>query len=175
VFGLFSRPPNYPETQNPTVNVGEQLGALFLQAAPTVLIVLFLYLFLRANLFKPLERVLAERSTRIEGARKESETSQAAALEKEKQYQEALKKARSEVYAEQEQARRAVLEQRAAMVRDTRNACNERIRAAKGALAADLAAARRELERESDALAADIARAILERRPPASPASRGAR
>jgi F-type H+-transporting ATPase subunit b len=157
------------------VSLGEQLGGLLLQAAPTVALVFLLYIFLKANLFKPLERILEERSARIEGARKASETGLAAAAEKEKSYQEALRKAHSEVYAEQEVARRAELDKRSAMLRDARNAANERIRAAKERIAAELAAAGKELERESDALAAEIARAILERRPPSAPAGQEAR
>jgi F-type H+-transporting ATPase subunit b len=169
----LDHPAGNPEDSNLRVNIGEQLGGLLLQALPTILIVFVLYFFLRANLFKPLERILAERSARIEGARKESEAGQAAAAGKEKHYVEALKKARAGIYAEQEQARRAALEERAALVRETRNAANERIRRAKDKIAADLAAAREELERESESLAVEIARTILERRPPVQPPARG--
>src|SRR5437879_11380982 len=59
-----------------------QLGELFLQALPTVIIVFLFYLFLRSNFFQPLERVLAERWARTEGARRAAEASQAAAQEK---------------------------------------------------------------------------------------------
>ena len=144
-----------------------QLGKLFLQAVPTVLIVFLFCLLLRANFFQPLERVLAERKARTEGARRAAELSQAAAQEKMRSYQEALKKARAEIYAEQEAARRAILEERAALIRTTRVGANEEIRAAKRKVLAGLAAARAELEPASQALAGEIARAILERRPPA--------
>jgi F-type H+-transporting ATPase subunit b len=147
-----------------------QLGELFLQAVPTVLIVFLFYLFLRSSFFGPLERVLAERRARTEGARRAAESSQAATQEKLHAYQEALKKARAEIYAEQEAARRGILDERAALIRETRSRANDEIRAAKETLAADLAAARAELEKQSPALAAEIARAVLERRPP-SPAT----
>ncbi len=147
-----------------------QLGEFFLQAVPTVLIVFLFYLFLRSSFFGPLEHVLAERRARTAGARRAAESSQAAAQEKLHAYQEALKKARTEVYAEQEAARRRILEERAALIRETRSRSNDEIRAAKERLAADLAAARAELEKQSPELAAEIVRAILERRPP-SPAT----
>lgn len=155
------------------MNILEQLGALFLQALPTIVLVYVFYFILKTYLFKPLLEILDERHRRMEGARKEAEAAQAAAAEKERAYQEAIKRARSEVYAEQEQARRAALEERAALVRETRNRSNERIREAKSRIAAELSAARAELERDSATLAAEIARAILQQRPPASPALRG--
>src|SRR2546428_7241061 len=142
-----------------------QLGELFLQALPTVIIVFLFYLFLRSNFFQPLERVLAERWARTEGARRAAEASQAAAQEKLRAYQEALKKARTEIYAEQEAARRAVLEERTALIRNARSRAAEEVRAAKEKISADLAAARAEIQLASETLAEEIARVILERRP----------
>ncbi len=71
--------------------IGHQLGELFLQAVPTVLIILLFYIILRAIFFKPLLAVMAERDARTAGAQKAAEAAQAAAAEKVKQYQEALK------------------------------------------------------------------------------------
>ena len=143
-----------------------QLGELFLQAVPTVLIVFLFYLFLRGSFFGPLDRVLAERRARTEGARRAAESSQAATQEKVRAYQEALKKARGGIYAEQEIARRGILEERAALIRQTRSRANEEVRAAKERISAELATARTDLEKESQGLAGEIARAILGRRPP---------
>jgi F-type H+-transporting ATPase subunit b len=87
-----------------------QLEELFLAATPTAIVVFLFYLFLRATFFRPLDRVLAERRARTEGAKREAEMAEAAAQEKNRAHQEALKKVREELYAEQEAARRAVLE-----------------------------------------------------------------
>lgn len=151
----------------------KQLGEFFLQSVPTLILVFFFYWFLKANLFQPLTKVMAERSKQIEGARRESEASQAAAQEKVRAYQEAQKKARAEVYAEQEVARRAVLEDRAKRVRESRDRANEKIRAAKKTITNDFATARAQLEQESQGLGEEIVRSILERRPPASPSAKG--
>src|SRR6266404_5356664 len=97
-----------------------QLGELFLQAVPTVLILLVFYLILRALFFKPLLAVMAEREARTAGARKAAEAAQAAAAEKVKQYQEALKQARAKVYAEQESARKKLLDERATLLKEAR-------------------------------------------------------
>ncbi len=147
----------------------QQLRELFLQAAPTVVLVFLFYLFLRANFFRPLERVLAERSARTLGARRAAESSQAAAQERLRAYQEALKKARAEIYAEQDAARRRLLEERNALIRESRSRSNHAVRAGKERISAELAAARAELDRTSQALAGQIVRSILERRSPGPP------
>src|SRR5258708_2026986 len=97
-----------------------QLGELFLQAAPTVLIILLFYFMLRALFFKPLSAVMAERDSRTVGAEKASEAAQAAAGEKVRQYQEALRQARAQGYAEKEAAPKKLLDKRAAEIKEGR-------------------------------------------------------
>jgi F0F1-type ATP synthase membrane subunit b/b' len=142
-----------------------QLGELFLQAVPTVLIILLFYIILRAIFFKPLLAVMAERDARTVGAQKASEAAQAAAAEKVKQYQEALRQARGQVYAEQEAARKKLLEERAAQIREARTKASGEVSVAKARVAAELAAARREVEATVAQLSAEIARRILQTPP----------
>jgi len=153
------------------VRIFSQLGQLFLQALPTTIIVFLFFLFMRWAFFQPMERVLEERRKRIEGARKEADAAQAAAQEKVRSYQEALKKARGELYAEQDAARRAVLDERTALIKQTRDMANEGIRAAKEQIAGEVAAARKQLEQESQTLGNEIARAILRTTGPSAPAA----
>src|ERR1700740_1537100 len=108
-----------------------QLGELFLQAVPTLLIVLAFYWMLRALFFKPLLAVMAERDARTAGARKAAAAAEAAAAEKVKQYQEALKKARAQVYTEQEAARKRLLDERAALLKEARTKAMAEVDAAK--------------------------------------------
>jgi len=143
-----------------------QLEELFLAAVPTAVVVFLFYLFLRANFFRPMDRVLSERRARIEGARREAEKAQAAAGEKTRAHEEAVKKARAELYAEQEAARRAVLEERAATIRETRARATETIRGAKERIATETARARQQLEQQTEALGGEIVRAILGARKP---------
>src|SRR5260370_19361691 len=98
-----------------------QLGELFLQAVPTVLIILACYLMMGPLFFKPLLKVMAEREARTAGARKAAQAAEAAAAEKVKQYQEALRQARALVYSEQEAARKKLLDERAAVLKEARN------------------------------------------------------
>ena len=156
------------------MQIVHQLGELFLQAVPTVLIVLVFYVILRSSFFNPLLRVMAERETRTAGARKAAEAAQAAAAEKTKQYQEALRQHRARVYAEQETARKRVLDERAALLKDARSKAAAEVGSAKDRVARELAAARRDLESSISALAAEIARRVLEPPRPSQP-PRGAR
>jgi F0F1-type ATP synthase membrane subunit b/b' len=142
-----------------------QLGELFLQAVPTVLIVLAFYLILRALFFKPLLAVMAEREARTVGARKAAEAAEAAAAEKVKQYQEALKKARAQVYAEQEAARKKVLDERAERLKEARTKELVRVAEAKEQTAKELAEALREMHSSVAQLAMEIARRVLQPRP----------
>jgi F-type H+-transporting ATPase subunit b len=151
--------------------IGHQLGELFLQAVPTVLVILLFYFILRAIFFKPLLAVMAERDARTAGAQKAAEAAQAAAAEKVKQYQEALKQARGQVYAEQEAARKKLLEERAAQLKEARAKASAEVGAAKERIAGELAAARREVEATVSQLSAEIARRILQAPRPGAPAS----
>ena|ERR1700756_794869 len=139
-----------------------QLGELFLQAAPTVLILLIFYSILRAVFFKPLLQVMAEREARTIGARKAAEAAQAAAAERVKQYQDALKHARAKVYAEQEAARKKLLDERAALLKQERAKAAAEVSKAKERVAQELGAARREIEATVAQLAVEIARRVLQ-------------
>jgi len=144
------------------MGLGHQLGELFLGAVPTVLILIVLYFILKSLFFKPLLAVMAEREKRTIGAQRAAETAQAAAAEKVKQYQEALKQARAKVYAEQEAARKKLLDERAALVKASRNLAAADVSAAKEKIAKEVAAVKRELEAGVPQLAAEIARRVME-------------
>jgi F0F1-type ATP synthase membrane subunit b/b' len=148
-----------------------QLGELFLQAVPTVLIVLAFYLMLRTLFFKPLLAVMAERDARTAGTRKAAAAAEAAAAEKIKQYQEALKKSRAQVYSEQEAARKKLLDERAALLKEARSKAAVEVAAGKERVAKELAAALQELKASVGQLAAEIARRVLQGAPrPGGPA-----
>jgi len=152
-------------------SIGHQLGELFLGAAPTVLIILFFYFILRTLFFQPLLKVMAERDARTMGAQKAAEAAQVAAAEKVKQYQEALKQARGKVYAEQEAARKKLLDERATQLKDARSKASGEVGAAKDRVAGELASARREVESSVAQLSAEIVRRILQAPPrPGAPA-----
>src|SRR5208283_1096827 len=104
-----------------------QLGDLFLQAVPTVIIVFVFYLFMRWAFFTPIQKAMAERSAKIEGARAEAAAVEAAAAKEQQAYNEALKKARGEIYLEQEAARQAVMDDRAKLLKAMRSRAQEEV------------------------------------------------
>jgi F0F1-type ATP synthase membrane subunit b/b' len=159
------------------VEIVNQLGELFLAAVPTVIIVFLFYLFMSWSFFKPMQRVLSERRKRAEGARVEAEASRVTAHEKLRSYNETVKKARVEIFAEQEAKRRRTLEERQATINAARATAQSALQEAKKGIAADVQAARAELELSKDTLANDIAQAILVGRPsgPDTSQSKGAR
>jgi F0F1-type ATP synthase membrane subunit b/b' len=143
------------------VEILNQLGDLFLAAVPTVIILFLFYLFMRWSFFIPIERVLTERHKRAEGARAEAETALATAHEKQRMYADALKKARTDIFTEQEAQRRRTLDERQAKINQARASAQSALQEAKKGIEADVKAARTELEKSSDTLAGDIAEAIL--------------
>lgn len=145
----------------------EQLKGLFLQALPTVFLVLLLYFFLRSQFFGPLMRALEERARRTEGARREAEESIAAARKAREGYESALHKARLEFYAAQEAERRKALDERMALIRTAREEAVAFVGAQKTALEAEVAVARKQLEHESGVMGGEIARSLLAGRRPA--------
>ena len=145
-----------------------QIGELFLRAVPVALIVLLFYFILRSLFFGPLLKVMAERDSRTIGAQKAAEAAQAAAAEKIKQYEEALRQARAKVYVEQDAARKKLLEERAANLKDARTKAAAEVNSAKARVAGEFAAAKREIEAGTAQLAAAIAQRVLQV-PPGNP------
>jgi F-type H+-transporting ATPase subunit b len=147
------------------MQIAHQLGELFLGAVPTVIIFLFFYLFLRWAFFTPIQKAMAERKRLIEGARAEAATVEAAAKQELDTYTQALRSARAEVYKEQEDARQVVLDERAQLLKAMRARSQDEVSEAKKKIAADITAARAEIEKQTPVLANEIATMILGRRP----------
>ena len=155
------------------MEIVRQLGNLFLGALPTVILVLLFYFFMRWAFFGPVMKAMDERRARIEGARAEAAAAEAGAKQEMDSYHEALRKARAEIYAEQEAARQEALDRRAKLLKAMRTRAQEEVNAAKKRIAAEVEAARTEVERSTPELAGQIAQAIL--RNPAGNGGRGVR
>lgn|SRR5215469_8355531 len=145
------------------MDILHSLGQLFLGSVPTIIFVLLFYFFLRWAFFRPIERAMAERDAQIEGARQEAASVEAAAQQEGEAYQQALRKARGEIYAEQEAARREALESRAKLLKALRARAQEEVLAAKKRINAEVEGARAQVERDAPLLAGEIVRLILER------------
>jgi F-type H+-transporting ATPase subunit b len=156
-------------------NLVHQIGELFLRAVPVALIVIAFYFVLRSLFFKPILAVMAQREARTLGAQKSAEAAQAAASEKVRQYEEALRQAKAKVYAEQEAARKKLLDERTAVLKDARTKASEEVGKAKERVAGELAAAKKDVESTASQLAMEIAGRILKPSAPGGGPSRVAR
>ncbi len=117
----------------------DQLGHLFLQAIPTVILVFLLFVILDRIFFHPLTAVLKQREELTVGALARSREQAATAETKTHEYEEAFQAARQEVYRQREAERHTNLEQRDAALRNAREQAEVLIREARAALAAEVA------------------------------------
>lgn len=140
------------------------LGALLVQAIPTIVLVILLHFYLKSVYFGPLARTLQKRREATAGARELAEASMKRAGEKSAQYEAALQEARSHIYREQEDARRKWLDDQARQIEQARQRAHEALRNASAVIDVESANARRDLEGQSMELAEQISRLVLEGR-----------
>ena len=154
-------------------SIVHQLADLLWGALPTAIIVFAFYLFLRWSFWRPLERVLAQRQAATEGARRQAEELMTGADEKLRQYEEALRQARAEIYRQQEAARHAALDERSRILHTTREQANQSARQARLDIARDVEQAKQTLGAQSQLLAEQIANSLLAPERPAAGSRRG--
>jgi F0F1-type ATP synthase membrane subunit b/b' len=109
-----------------------------------------------------MREVLAKRREATEGARKSAEALLAKASEKTAALEAALRKAREEIYQEQEEARRGWIGEQNARLEEARRGSRDLIHQAKQQLDTEAAAAKRDLAATTAALADQIAQSLLE-------------
>ena len=129
-------------------------------------LLLLLYLLYHVLVHKPLERVLAERRSRTEGAIEKARADIAAAEAKAIEYEDRLREAKIAIFKAMESRRQQVLQARSAAVTEARRKADVQVKEAKVAIERDVASAKVSLQAEVDRLANEIVRTIL--RPAAS-------
>jgi F-type H+-transporting ATPase subunit b len=139
-----------------------QLGELLLGAVPTVILLPLLYALYANIVHKPLQRVLAERRAKTEGAVEKSRADIAAAEARTSEYEQRLREARATVFRAQEARRKAALDARAAAMNEARNKAQVQVQAAKADIEKDREAAKDGLQAEAQTLATEIMRRVLE-------------
>ena len=143
-----------------------QAGLLLLDAIPTVVMLLLLYAIYQNLVRKPLERMLAERREKTEGALQKARTDVAAAEARTQEYEGKLREARLTIFKAQEARRQQAQQMRAQALDEARSRAQQQIREARAAVEKDMVEARASLQGESDRLASEIIRTILK---PAAP------
>ena len=139
-----------------------QLGELLLGSVPTVILLALLYALYTAIVHKPLQRVLAERRSKTEGAVEKSRADIAAAEARTAEYEQKLREARATVFRVQEARRQAALEARTHALNEARSRAQAQVQAAKKDVESARAAAETKLPADAAALAQEIVRRVLQ-------------
>ena len=139
----------------------ETLKGILVRAIPTFFLVIALHWFLKKVLFEPMERVLAERRAKTQGAVEASEAALARVNEKMADYEARLTNARAEIFLQQEESRKHLAAQQASLVEAARVEQAGKTAQLKRGLADEVQQARMELAAEADRLAEQIAGALL--------------
>ncbi len=134
---------------------------LIVAALPTLVLFTLLSIYLKYFFFKPLAKALEERKQATEGTKHAAHNAFELAKRKASQYEEAFRAARSELYKEQEQFRNEIRGQQASALNEMRAKNDVMIAEARTRIEAETAAARATLDTEAEALAEQIATAVL--------------
>jgi F-type H+-transporting ATPase subunit b len=140
-----------------------QLGTLLLGSVPTIFLFLLLVILYRFLVYGPLNRVLAERRARTDGAIEQANAATAAAAAKTQEYEAQLRAARSRIFQARQQKQQQWNRERDSAIAEAQEAAQRQIEEAKLALQAQTNAAHRTLENSIDELAREILQAILPR------------
>ncbi len=138
-----------------------QLGQLFVQSIPTVILVFILLFILDRIFFRPLTAILKQREDATRGALARARERAAAAEEKSRQHEAALQAARQEIYRQRETQRRQALEERDRQLSRARAESEAFLKKQLDDLARQVEAAKRELGETTHPLAASITEAVL--------------
>ena len=126
--------------------------------------VLILSIVLDRLLLRPLTHVMREREGAIRSARELAESSRTRAQTATEEFDARTRAARNDVYKQMEEKRRAALERRANLVAATRREIEQTVQVATDRLRDQAAAARQQIDRDADTLAATIVERVLGRK-----------
>ena len=109
--------------------------------------------------------MLAERKEATEGARKKAAEALDRAQAKAAAYEEKIRAARNDLYREQEEVRRKLRDDQTAQIAAARQSADAAVKQAKAQIALEAGQAKTALAANSQLLADQITKAILQRRP----------
>lgn len=138
-----------------------QLGELLLGAVPTIVLLLLLYGLYDLLLHRPLQRILAERYSRTEGAVQKARADIAAAEARTAEYEQKLRDARTAIYRGQEERRKAADHAREQALAAARSSAEARVAKARQGIDAEAQAAQAGLRAEAERLANEIVTVLL--------------
>ncbi|MGE5321708.1 MAG: ATP synthase F0 subunit B [Actinomycetota bacterium] len=138
-----------------------QVGELLLYSIPTIICLLVVWGSYRVLVHGKLQKVLAERHARTEGAIEEARRAIASAEQRTAEYEQKLREARTQIYAAQESYRNRIMERRAEMLVETRKQSDELVKKARSAVEQEMVTVKSGLQKQAEALADEIIQSIL--------------
>ncbi|HUR36340.1 MAG TPA: ATP synthase F0 subunit B [Terriglobales bacterium] len=139
----------------------QQLGELLLNAVPTIVLFLALYVAYRQILHNPLMKVLAERHAKTAGAVAKAQADIAAAEARTAEYEQRMREARAGVFKSMEAQRKQLMEARAAGIAEAKANAQTQVKAAKAEIEKEAAVARAGLQGQVEALAQEVINAVI--------------
>ncbi|MBV9267974.1 MAG: hypothetical protein JO061_17530 [Acidobacteriaceae bacterium] len=140
------------------------LANLLIQAIPTIILFIFVAVYLKYVYFKPVANILEERRRQTEGVRELAQKAFEAADRKASEFEHALQIARAELHQEHEALRRKWFEEQAQQIAAARADADRRIEQAKRDIAGEAERAQSQLDAQVEALGRQIAESVLRRR-----------
>lgn len=138
-----------------------QIGELLLGSVPTILFMLALWAAYTLLVHRPLMKVLAERYRKTEGAVQRARADIAATEARTAEYEQKLREARLAMLKTVEVRRQKAAQTRDAALAEARAKAQTQIEQAREAIAKDKELAKTNLQAESEKLATEIIRAVL--------------
>jgi len=130
---------------------------------PAIVIFLLLIFVLNRLLFRPLQRIQAERERRTSGLMSETQAKMDHQLGLLDKYQATIKNARMEAYRQQEQVRSEAKHKRAEVLAQAKAAGDQMIRDSRASILSQVESAKQQLDFEAQELARGIASTLLGR------------
>lgn len=141
--------------------IAQQVGALLIGAIPTILLFAALVISYQFLVQKPLNRVLAERRARTEGAVENAQRAIADAEAKAAEYAEKLRHARAEIFKMREQRAKQRNAERESALDAARKAAGAKVSEARAEMDAETERARQTIHGSAGELANQVVRAVL--------------
>lgn len=138
-----------------------QIGELLLGSVPTIMFMLALWAAYTLLVHRPLMKVLAERYRKTEGAVQRARADIAATEARTAEYEQKLREARLAMLKTVEVRRQKAAQVRDAALAEARAKAQTQIEQAREAIAKDKELAKTNLQAESEKLATEIIRAVL--------------
>jgi F-type H+-transporting ATPase subunit b len=142
-----------------------QIGQLLLSSIPAIIGFLIVWAAYRTIVYKPLQRVLAERQARTEGAIQQAQAEITSAEERTAEYERRVREARAQIYAAQEARSRHTSEQRDAALAEARRQADSKVKGARLDLEKEVLAAKASLQQQAEVLAQKIIESVLKPAP----------